>query len=139
MGKERMVCGKKTMINTTAPLQNFLSVKTSRNTLSVKEEHVVDTYDALLVRVLGVADNGGAGLEPRVAAILVDEAIITAHHLALVDHWKRRRDFWDRIRHFFGLVIPPFLQKLNLQRVPKLFSLIDPLSCFSVSDRPLLT
>ncbi|GFY39784.1 hypothetical protein TNIN_329301 [Trichonephila inaurata madagascariensis] len=53
-------------------------------------QHVVDAYDALLVRVLGVADDGGAGLEPRVAAILVDEAIIAAHHLTLVDHWKRR-------------------------------------------------
>ncbi|GFS51410.1 uncharacterized protein TNCV_548821 [Trichonephila clavipes] len=33
VGKGRMVCGKKTMINATAPLQNFLSVKTSRKYL----------------------------------------------------------------------------------------------------------
>lgn len=47
-------------------------------------EYVVDTYDALFVRVLGVADESGAGLHPAVPALLVHDPVVVAHHLALV-------------------------------------------------------
>ena len=51
-------------------------------------EHVVDAYDALFLRVLRVADERGARLHPRVAALLVHQAEVVGHHLALVQHWR---------------------------------------------------
>ncbi len=56
-------------------------------------EYVVDADDALLVGVLCVADERGAGLHPRVAALLVQEAEVVAHHLALVQYYETRNNY----------------------------------------------
>ena len=55
-------------------------------TILVPTQHVVDADDALLVLVLGVADQGGAHLHPRVSASSVEEPEVGGHHLAFLDH-----------------------------------------------------
>ena len=52
----------------------------------VAAEDVVDADDGLLVLVLGVADQRGAHLHPRVAAAPVQEPEVSGHHLTLLDH-----------------------------------------------------
>ena len=54
----------------------------------VAAQHVVDADDALLVLVLGVADQRGAHLHPRVSATSVEEPEVRGHDLTLLDHCK---------------------------------------------------
>lgn len=52
-------------------------------------EDVVDPDDVLLAGVLGVDGDGGTGLDPDVAAVLLDPPVVLSDTLALIQHWER--------------------------------------------------
>lgn len=49
-------------------------------------EDVVDPNDVLLTGILGINGDGGAGLDPDVAAVLLDPSVVLGDTLSLVHH-----------------------------------------------------
>lgn len=57
-------------------------------------EDIVDPDDVLLTGVLGINGDGGAGLDPDVAAVLLDPAVVLGDTLSFIHHWGRKRTQW---------------------------------------------
>ena len=54
-------------------------------------EDIVDTDDALGLRVAAVVDNGALGLHPHVASMLRQHTVLTTHSLSLSAHCREKR------------------------------------------------
>ena len=54
--------------------------------ISYLPQNIIDTYDALFVRIFCVADQSCTRLHPRVSTVFVHDPIVVAHHLPLVEH-----------------------------------------------------
>lgn len=62
--------------------------------------HIIHANDVLFVGILRVAHNGGARLDPGVAALFVHDAIVMRQHLPFVDHCGNEK-------RFSGIMVSP--------------------------------
>ena len=60
-------------------------------------EDVVDADDALLVAVLGVANDRGTRLDPGESAVAVQDPVVGCHHLAFMHYCNYRNTITFRV------------------------------------------
>lgn len=62
-----------------------------RHTLPTSPQHIVDTHDALWLQVAWVIDDRALRLQPHIAPVLRQHAVLATHYLALGAHWRAKQ------------------------------------------------